>query len=743
MKMSARRVTSGEDPSGGGPSKLSGERDSTAQERTRDSWWSRHTSVATRLAIAVLVVSIVPLLVSVAVTVVVAGSSGQDVIRARLSAVGGARSAELESYARQIEGAVRTLASSPMVVEGVQSFSQARGELATVPPEATREDRRRVSEFYLDEFAPALEEVRGQGVDVLQLDPGRDPATLHLQAEYLADNPLRLDEKRLLTDADDGSAWTAVHRRLHPKLRSAADRFGFEDLFLVDAEDRTVVYSTNKDITFAVDLDGGVHSGTGLARVVDQVVTMGQPGVLATEDFEVHPPALDRPVAFVAAPLFDGSALVGVLVVGLPVSDINGLMSRDWREGRRGETGETYLVGPDGRMRSDSRAFLEDEEAYLERVEELGTVPAVDRSRMAALGTTVLFQEVDSEAARAALDGDSGFVTDVNYLGDEVLSVYQPVVSDLFDWVLLAEEHEDQAMEPVLRFVREALIVTAVFVVALTFFAAAWSNSFVDPLRAISAALARIQRGEDHAAVPARGAREFRALARNLDGMVVELEGRKSAVTKALTSKVEILRTLLPPAAAERVGRGDRKLVETVSQATVVALVIEGLDDAYRGTDTEGNRDLVHAIVDEADGLATVNGLERVSLSGDVYYAVCGLDRPYVDHAPRSVIFALRAQDAVQRIAEDRVVNLKVSAGISSGPVTTGLIGGSRLIYDLWGDTADAAYRVARAARGGQVLVTRSTRERMPAGIATEPVSVLTDLDTWAVEHGERAVGDE
>jgi class 3 adenylate cyclase len=210
-------------------------------------------------------------------------------------------------------------------------------------------------------------------------------------------------------------------------------------------------------------------------------------------------------------------------------------------------------------------------------------------------------------------------------------------------------------------------------------------------------------------------------------------------VTTALESKVQLLRTLLPPAAAERVGRGDRKVVETVAEATVAALVIDGLEEAFRDRDAEGNRDLVHAIVDEADSLAAVNGLERVTLAGDVYYAACGLSTPYVDHAPRSVAFVLRLQDEMRRLAKERGVELGVTAGINSGPVTSGLIGGSRLIYDLWGDTVEDAYRIVRAARAGQVLITGSTRARMPAGTATEPVDVVPGMETWLVGRGEQA----
>ena len=322
-------------------------------------WWSRHTSVATRLAIAVLVVSVLPVIASVLVTVVTATGDGEEIVISRLEAVHGARVAELRGYFQSVNAAVRMLGSSRMVVQGVQDFTEAQASLNTMDPDELSEERAALAEFYLNEFIPALGDVRGEPVDVLQFDPGGAPATTYLQTKYIAENPLGEGEKYLLTDAGDGSAWTEVHKEIHPTLRATVDRLDFQNLMLIDAETRSIVYSTRKDPAFATELDSGPYSGTALAQVVEKVIATGEPGTTLAADFAMYAPALDEPVAFVASPLMDGEELVGVVVAGVSTDVINSVMSRDWREGRRGETGELYLVGSDLRMRSDSRAFVE------------------------------------------------------------------------------------------------------------------------------------------------------------------------------------------------------------------------------------------------------------------------------------------------------------------------------------------------------------------------------------------------
>ena len=351
---------------------------------------------------------------------------------------------------------------------------------------------------------------------------------------------------------------------------------------------------------------------------------------------------------------------------------------------------------------------------------------------MRSLGTTVLFQDVDSTAVRAAFEGESGFISDTSYLGVEVYTAYQPLDSKTFDWVILAEQERTEVDAPIRDYVRGNVLLTTVIVVAITFFAVAWASSFVNPLRAMTSALKHIRDTSEAIDVPSSGASEFRLLAGHLNAMVENLAGRKRAVTDALAKKTSILVALLPPAVAEAVVEGDRRLVETVPHASAVVLVVSGLDEAFGAGDTGANRDLMHTIVDIADEVAAVTGLERVKVMGDTYHAVCGVETPYLDHAPRSVRFAAEVRAEVRRIARESDLDLDVSAGVSTGSVTVGLIGNARLIYDVWGETATHAGALARLASPGEILVSEAVRDRLPDGQDLR-AAPSTEVAAWLV----------
>jgi len=314
-------------------------------EGARVGWWARHTSVATRLAIGILIVSILSLVGSVIFAVGNSGSDGEDLLHSHLASVAGARAAEVDAYLGQVQGALAAVAAGRTAIDGVEEFAAAYDDLDRLSRDELASESNYLAGFYLDEFVPRLEDVRGVPVDVLDVSSGLTSAAVYLQSAYIARNALAIDEKRLLTDAEDGSTWTEVHREFHPVLRDAADRVGFADLYLIEPETLTIVYSTKKSIDFGTSLETGPHSGSTLGRLANRTILSGEPGVVLGTDFSAYAPSFDEPNAFAAVPLFDGETLVGIVAASLSNDAIDDIMTLDWKSGGFGETGEIYLAG--------------------------------------------------------------------------------------------------------------------------------------------------------------------------------------------------------------------------------------------------------------------------------------------------------------------------------------------------------------------------------------------------------------
>ena len=114
-------------------------------------------------------------------------------------------------------------------------------------------------------------------------------------------------------------------------------------------------------------------------------------------------------------------------------------------------------------------------------------------------------------------------------------------------------------------------------------------------------------------------------------------------------------------------------------------------------------------------------GLERVKVLGDAYFAVCGHDRPLIDHAPRATAFAVDAQNAVRDLGSATTDGLDTAIGIHTGSVTVGTTGGERVLYDVWGATVSSAHTLARRARPEQILASDDTAVMLPQTVQLDP----------------------
>jgi class 3 adenylate cyclase len=678
-------------------------------------------SVASLMALVVLAVTIGSLLATGVVALRAGERSTDEVIRDRLGSVRANRVDELASYLRRAQTQTAALAASATVTTAVGQFTSAYRELAA-DGRLAAPDQEILRSFYVDDFLPELSRVPGSDLRLSTALPGTGAAA-YLQRFYVADPPPG-ESGQAVDDAGDGSEWSEVHAALHPALRDIADQLGYGDLYLVEPEQKAIVYSVHKAPDFATRLDLGPYSGSTLAAAVTDVVRDPEPGTVKVADLAPYPPVGYRPEAFFASPVRSGDELVGVLAVRVPADRIDRIMTGggDWAGEGLGETGEAFVVGTDRRTRSVSRAFLEDEAAYLDAVQAAGTIDGEQRQRIVATGTTALVQQIPRGSS--AVGGEPAGVT--SYLGVEVLSTAEAVGVAGLDWVVVTEITRDELFAPRADYRRRLMLGVAVLVIAVTFVAVVWAGRTMRPVRVLSTAVRRLRGGSGGAAVevPSRSPREFATLAGRVTTMATSLRDAEDRVRAATAQRLEMLRSLLPPQVAHRVEIGDRAVLEQAPAATVAVLVLSGLGELARSSRSGGHRELIGRQVDALDALAAQHGLEPVKLTGDAYFAACGLSRPYLDHAVRALNFAVEARDVIRSVGADAPAGLDLAAGVASGPVTVGLAGASRLLYDLWGETVGTAHYLARTARPGQVLTTGDVAAvRLPADLVATPVS--------------------
>ena len=244
-----------------------------------------------------------------------------------------------------------------------------------------------------------------------------DP-TAYLRRHYVSANPFAANQKDAFLNAADGSKYSELHSFYHPVFRNLVATRSFHDLFLVSAAG-DLIYSVKKESDFATNIYTGPFNNTHLASVFDEISALPQPGLHVFADFSHYRPSNNKPASFIGSPVYDDQGIyIGALVFQMPIEPLNKVMQVT---AGMANTGETYVVGRDLYLRSDSR-FLK--------------------------GTSILKTKADTWSVKQALAGKSGVGIIDDYRGVRVFSAYTPIDFMTTRWALIAEIDENEIMQP-------------------------------------------------------------------------------------------------------------------------------------------------------------------------------------------------------------------------------------------------------------------------------------------------------
>jgi class 3 adenylate cyclase len=173
----------------------------------------------------------------------------------------------------------------------------------------------------------------------------------------------------------------------------------------------------------------------------------------------------------------------------------------------------------------------------------------------------------------------------------------------------------------------------------------------------------------------------------------------------------QLLLNILPESIAKRLKEHRSIIADRTEAATVLFADVVGFTAMSQTMTAEQVVRLLNDLFVEFDHLSKKYGLEKIKTIGDAYMVVGGLPKPLVNHCGKVAAFALELQDMLKRRHDSEAGNLQVRIGIHTGPMVAGVIGESKFLYDLWGDTVNTASRMESHSEPGKIQVTREVRE--------------------------------
>ena len=456
----------------------------------------------------------------------------------KLSAIREAKKQQIESYFSTIINQVLTFADSTMLINASYDFINAYQVFHTEYKDKNSNFnlklmQENIASYYHDMF---LEEYKNHNkdadIDVIAQYNNLNEQSVIFQHEYISNNKHPLGNKDKLNDSLNNTLYDKIHLLYHSHIRNFLNKFQYYDIFIVEPETGYIVYSVFKELDFATSLKTGPYANTGIGIAFKEGLKLQQ-GESYLTDFDEYRPSYDNQASFISSPVYHNGKLISILIFQMPIDVINNIMTHNgkWQQAGLGNSGETYLVGDDFKMRSQSRFLLEDKDTMIAMLKKLGIDNDIVNN-MELKDSTIGVLEVKTVGTEDALQGNSGFKIFSDYRDVSVFSSYSPLTIKDFNWVIMSEIDAAEALEN-FYYLKDAMLCAAVIILIVILILAAisgylFAKYFATRINGAAEIADKIAKGNFDNKIKTCSRDEIGSLLRALDAMQSELRAKST-----------------------------------------------------------------------------------------------------------------------------------------------------------------------------------------------------------------------
>lgn len=641
-----------------------------------------------------------------------------------LTAIRTTRVAQVEEYFESVFDEANVITENPLVSDAMRAFRAGFDALETEAEAIAVGNSDELRTYYESEVIPQYSKLIDKGTASWAGFAPKSIAGKYLQTLYMARNP----GARSQTENTAGDTlYEKAHATFHKELRFIRDQLGYYDMFLIDHRTGNIVYDVEKEADFATNIYNGPYRGSRLGEVIDLARDDPAQQAIHMSDFEFYLPSNNTPAVFVASPIYDNDELIGILAIQLTISDLESIMTadRNWEASGLKTSGETYMIGADKLLRSGSRFQIEAPEAYYDVLSANG-YPVDVIERMKARNTSVLLQNVDTDASRAALAGRTDARVINDYRGVEVLSAYAPLRVGGLNYAIIAEIDAAEAFKPVTTLLTRTAITTGIVLPLSALLGWIIAMRLMRPAQEMQATTQRFIDGDETVSFQDEGSDEWGQLGSSLNQLLATARNRLSLAEKSREEVRTNIGRLMPNAIGERFLEGESELVSAEDMASAAVIFILPDDKFHNVERAQDIQRLYETLDDRLDEAATREGVDMLNQAGLHYVAFCGLTAPMKNHAERVFRYLIIAERIVRDFNAEFDCDLKLKMGMETGPMFGALIGNYSTAYEIWGPAVLRAKAMSHATAIGGLTLSRTAVDQVGKKIKGTTVDVTT-----------------
>ncbi len=296
-------------------------------------------------------------------------------------------------------------------------------------------------------------------------------------------------------------------------LNKYAEIFGYYDLMLICPDHGEVFYAYKKESDFGVSIIKN-YSQSELTKAFKEALKTGKSEIT---DIAPYEPSNNHPAQFIVTPIVHNNIKLGVVAVQVPYKEIDKITAI---QDGMGKSGESYLVGKDYLLRSD----------VVLHSEKLNVINSFENKI-----------KIQTESVLRALDGENGSHIIKDSMGDNVLSIYDPVeIGSGIRWALISEIGRDEVLADVFT-LRYIVLAIGLIMTVIVLLLALSMTSYVSKTFSLIINVAKKQSGGDLTAeLPLVGdqeviqiSKEYNSLLLNLKKLISQIKFSGELVSKA------------------------------------------------------------------------------------------------------------------------------------------------------------------------------------------------------------------
>jgi len=229
--------------------------------------------------------------------------------------------------------------------------------------------------------------------------------------------------------------YQTIKNRFSKQMENIVNSNGYYDVFIICSKHGHVMYTYAEERDLGANLKHGSLQTSHLAEAWNGAIEKDD---IYITDLQSYAPSNGAPAQFISHPIKNSEGkTVAVFAIQVPDALINEIMTDHTG---LGETGESYLLGQDHIMRSNSR--------FQEKI--------------------VLKTKVDSKTAGKAFSGEKGIEIVKDYRGVDVISAYDKIETYGLGWAILTEIDRDEALRSTVKLRNSILAIIAIIIVVVS-----------------------------------------------------------------------------------------------------------------------------------------------------------------------------------------------------------------------------------------------------------------------------------